>query len=343
MRKPLGVALLFWTGFALITAANLYVAMITHGHSFTRLVLFSVSVWWPWAFAAPAIAWLAERFPIAPVSTRNVLVHVLAAIAAGVGHCAAWIGLTVAIQPFDAMTIQEFGDPFIYSVAARLPSELLIYTATLVAILAADYRRRLREREQSLSAARLHALELQLQPHFLFNTLHSIAALVRGRRDADAIEMITGLSDLLRYTLDRAGRQQVPLEEEAAILRRYLDIQRIRFADRLAVTIEIAADARTAAVPALILQPLAENAIRHGIAKSAAAGRIDVRAFRRDGQLTIEMFNSGSLAAGANGDGIGLRNTTERLEQLYGADQRFELRELGGGVLASLTIPWSEA
>src|ERR1051325_9835983 len=190
MRKPLGVALL--------TAANLYVAMITHGHSFTRLVLFSVSVWWPWAFAAPAIAWLAERFPLAPVSTRNVLVHVLAAIAAGVGHCAAWIGLTVAIQPFDAMTIQEFGDPFIYSVAARLPSELLIYTATLVAILAADYRRRLRESEQSLSAARLHALELQLQPHFLFNTLHSIAALVRGRRDADAIEMITGLSDLLR-------------------------------------------------------------------------------------------------------------------------------------------------
>jgi hypothetical protein len=342
MSKPLGAALVFWTGFALLTAANLYVAMITHGHSFTRLLAFTVSVWWLWAFATPVIAWLAARFPVAPPTTRSLLVHVLAAIVAGVGHCAAWIWLTMAIRPFDAMTIREFGAPFIYAVAARLPSEVLIYTATLVAILAFDYHRRLREREQSLAAARLHALELQLQPHFLFNTLHSIAALVRGRRDSDAIEMITGLSDLLRYTLDRAGRQQVPLEEEAAILRRYLDIQRIRFADRLAVTIDVAAEARTAAVPALILQPLAENAIRHGIARSAAAGRIDVRAFRRDGELTIEMFNSGSLAA-ANGDGIGLQNTVERLRQLYGAAQRFELRELGGGVLASLTIPWSEA
>ena len=124
------------------------------------------------------------------------------------------------------------------------------------------------------------------------------------------------------------------------MLQRYLGIQRVRFADRLDVQIDVAEEARRAAVPTLILQPLAENAIRHGIARAASAGRVEVRAYRRDENLEIEMFNTGSLAGGER-RGIGLTNTIERLRQLYGDAHRFELRERDGGVVAAISIPWS--
>jgi LytS/YehU family sensor histidine kinase len=195
--------------------------------------------------------------------------------------------------------------------------------------------------QASLSNARLHALELQLQPHFLFNTLNTISSLVRTGQNEEAVTMIAGLSDLLRYTLDHAGRQQVTLDEESSMLRRYLEIQKSRFPDRLTFSIDISPDVRHAAVPTFILQPLAENAIRHGIARSAGAGVINVRAFRGDASLRIEMFNSGTLSP-SNGGGIGLANTRERLRQLYGDNQAFSLRQSGDGVVASLRIPWSE-
>jgi LytS/YehU family sensor histidine kinase len=152
--------------------------------------------------------------------------------------------------------------------------------------------------------------------------------------------MIGGLAELLRYALDRAGSQRVTLGEEAEMLRRYLDIQRLRFADRLTVDVEVDDDARGAEVPVLLLQPLAENAIRHGIAPSAGPGRVTVRAGRRNGALRIEMFNSGRLAEPVE-PGIGLSNTVARLQQLYGSEQRFELRGEPGGVTAVVTIPWS--
>ena len=341
VTKPLRVALAFWTAFALLTTVNIYLSMITHGHSFARLFAYELAIWWAWAFALPAVGALGRRFPLEPLTARGILLHLLFATLFGVAHVALWITLTICIRPFDAMTISEFGSNFSPALAARIPSEMLLYLANLGAMLAYDSYTKLRERERSLAQARLHALELQLQPHFLFNTLHSISALVRNGKDDDAIEMIAGLSDILRYTLDRAGRQEVALEEETAILRRYLEIQQVRFRDRLAVTIEVADDARRGAVPALILQPLAENAIRHGIGRTAAAGRIDVRAFRRDGQLAVEIFNSGTLDPAAP-PGIGLRNTEERLRQLYGGGQTFALRSVPGGVLATLSIPWSE-
>ncbi len=341
MTKPLRVALGLWTVFALLATVNLYLSMITHGHSFVRLFAYQLSVWWAWALAAPLIGALGRRFPLEPLTARAVLLHVLFAALFGVAHVALWIGLTIGIRPFDAMTISEFGSNFYPALAARIPSEMLLYLANLGAMLAYDSYLKLRERERSLAQARLDTLELQLQPHFLFNTLHSISALVRNGKDDDAVEVIAGLSDILRYTLDRAGRQEVSLEEETAILRRYLEIQQVRFRDRLTVTIDVADDARRVAVPALILQPLAENAIRHGIGRIAAAGRIDVRAFRRDGQLAIEIYNSGTLSPAAP-RGIGLRNTEERLRQLYGEGQCFELRAVPGGVLASMSIPWSE-
>jgi LytS/YehU family sensor histidine kinase len=224
-------------------------------------------------------------------------------------------------------------------VIVRVPLELILYCGAVAVAHAIQLARQKAELERSLSNARLHALELQIQPHFLFNTLNAVSSLVRARQNDDAVEVIAGLSDLLRYTLDHAGEQRVPLEQEAAMLQRYLGIQRVRFADRLEISIDVADDVRRAAVPTLILQPLAENALRHGIARVASAGRVDVRAFRENGSLQIEMFNTGSL--GRTPRGIGLTNTVERLRQLYGDAQRFDLREHDGGVLATITIPWS--
>ena len=153
--------------------------------------------------------------------------------------------------------------------------------------------------------------------------------------------MLAGLSDLLRYTLDHTGHQRVALEEELAMLRRYLEIQRTRFADRMAFTIDVNADTLRGAIPALLLQPLAENAVRHGLDTSAAGGVINVRAFRRDDRLQIELFNSGKLSADAR-PGIGLTNTRERLQHLYGSVASFRLESTPDGVTATVSIPWSQ-
>jgi two-component system sensor histidine kinase AlgZ len=226
--------------------------------------------------------------------------------------------------------------------------QLCFYCGVLAAHYAAEYYDKFRDRERvaarleiSLSEARLHALELQIQPHFLFNTLNSISALVRTARQHDAVTMIAGLSDLLRYSLDHAGDQRVTLAEELAITERYLEIERLRFPDRMTFEIDAPAELRRATVPTLLLQPLAENAIRHGIARIAAPGRIGIRVARDAARLRIEVFNTGTLAADHRA-GIGLRNTMDRLRHLYRADHRFELRAEAGGVIAAIEIPWSE-
>jgi two-component system, LytTR family, sensor kinase len=193
--------------------------------------------------------------------------------------------------------------------------------------------------EVSLAEARLHALDLQLRPHFLFNTLNSISALVRVARQQEATAMIAGLSELLRYSLEHSGDQQVPLASELAITERYLEIERLRFPDRMTYEIDVDDDVRSACVPTLLLQPLVENAIRHGIATAVARGRITIRAYRDDSWLRIEIFNTGTLASDRR-EGVGLRNTLERLRHLYGERHSFALRPEMGGVLATIQLPW---
>lgn len=321
----------FWTVFALVSALQSWLAVFTHGHSFPLIVLYHLLVWAAWAIFTPIVIRLVERFP--PRRTRNILLHVLAALAMSVTHVAYWVALTVAMRPYDDMGPTNFSPAFMGASIARLPFELIIYLAAMAVAHAMTL-------ERTLGAARLHALELQIQPHFLFNTLNAISSLVRAKQNEEAVEVIAGLSDLLRYTLDHAGAQRVPLEQETAMLQRYLGIQRVRFADRLDVRIDVEDGAGRAAVPTLILQPLAENAIRHGIARVASAGRVVVRAYRRDANLEIEMFNTGTLGNGER-RGIGLTNTIERLRQLYGDAHRFELCERDGGVVAAISIPWS--
>jgi len=334
-------AALFWLGFGLVAGTQVWISMIDHGHYVPLLLAHFILVWAAWFAITAAIFRLTRRFPIIPPTRRNLLIHGLAACVFGIIHSAYWMVLTLTMRPYDRMTATwaqiNIAENFFY----RLPAELVIYAAVAGALQAIEYYTRSSQLQASLTNARLHALELQLQPHFLFNTLNAVASLVRTRKNDEAVTMIAGLSEILRYTLDHEGSQCVPVEAETEMLRRYLEIQRVRFADRMTYTIDVDPAARTAALPTLILQPLAENAIRHGIARSAAAGVVSVKAFRENGCLRVDVGNSGSLAAGDSG-GIGLRNTRERLRQLYGDDHGFSLTQSAEGVVASLRIPWSE-
>lgn len=331
---------LFWVGFTLVSWVQTWISMIDHGHSPLRMLAYQLSVWLSWIAITIGIFKLTERFPLVPPRRASVAVHVSAALLVSIAHVAWWMFLSVTLKPYDDMTAPNFWPIYPRALLTQIILELLLYFGAVAVGHAMSLSRRAKELERSLERARQHALELQIQPHFLFNTLNAVSSLVRARQNDEAVEVIAGLSDLLRYTLDHAGEQRVPLEQETAMLQRYLGIQRVRFPDRLDVRIDVDDDARRAAVPTLILQPLAENAIRHGIARAASAGRVEVRAFRHDDALRIEMFNTGSLDLRRRG--IGLTNTQERLRQLYGAAHEFSLRETSGGVMATISIPWSE-
>jgi len=337
-----------WPLFGILFGFQIQISMLTHHHSWARILSYQVLVWSLWIVYAFAIRALLRVPALARFLMRSVLTHVPVALAFGVTHILLWVGSEFVLVPYDFMNPTNFADRFGQVLLFQLPLEVLLYGLVALAWRLDDAAAQARERERraaqletSLARARLTALELQTQPHFLFNTLNGIGALVRGNQNAEALAMIGGLSDLLRYALDRAGGGTVTLQEEVGTLERYLEIQRIRFADRLVVEVAVAPDTLRAAVPALLLQPLAENAVRHGIARSESPGRIAVRT-RRDGDaLAIEIFNTGRLAA-TRREGIGLSSTTARLAELYGDRARVELAEHDGGVRARVVLPFAE-
>ncbi len=230
---------------------------------------------------------------------------------------------------------------------------LLLACAGAVATYAAHWQERLsrrfseaaRESEQlqaRLDQARLQALRLQLQPHFLFNTLNTITALVH-RDPPSAERMVTGLSELLRVSLGTAGEQEVRLDRELEVLRHYLDIQLVRFSDRLSVRFDIDPAAREAMVPSLLLQPLVENAIKHGITPRVAAGHLHIAVRRRDDTLTLEVLDDGVGTRGSQplSEGVGLGNTRARLASLYGTQQRLDAgARPGAGFSVKIEIPF---
>lgn len=233
----------------------------------------------------------------------------------------------------------------------RFLDELMVYFAILAAGFARDYFRQHRERQEEavqlraqLAEARLSALRMQLNPHFLFNTLHAILPLVE-RDPAGVRRMIVRLSELLRYTLDGSEAPEVPLKQELKFLRSYLEIQQVRLGDRLEVHQEIEPKVLDALVPNLILQPLVENAIKHGVSQVKGTGRIKIRAVREGENLQLSVHDNGpgfSVVRKSNkGQGVGLSNTKARLDQLYGEAQQLVFRETeDGGFLAQITLPF---
>jgi two-component system LytT family sensor kinase len=186
---------------------------------------------------------------------------------------------------------------------------------------------------------------MQLHPHFLFNTLHSISALLH-RDPETADRMIARLGDFLRLTLDNSGAQEVSLQKELEFLKCYLDIERVRFQDRLTTSLDVEPRALDSRVPNLILQPIVENALRHGLSQRAAPGHLEISAKRDNGSLRIQVKDNGPGLSAITGsktnkrEGLGLSNTKARLEQLYGAAHRFSIENApGGGLVVTLEIP----
>ena len=343
----------FWTFFGLLTSTQLYLSLSREGINIElwRILGASLCGWWPWIPATAIVLMLGRRFPVERGNWgRNVPIHFLAAALITIAQGAVF---TYAQQVFSPFGQEGTRRPFWGMLLGRAISQfhyaLIIYAAILGLGTAVRYYFRYREGEfraaqleTRLAQAQLQTLKMQLQPHFLFNTLNGIAGLVRDSRNKAAVDMLAGLSDLLRYTLENAGKQEVPLKEELEFLELYLDIQQMRFSDRLRVDMHVSPETLDAMVPNLILQPLVENAIRHGISKRTASGTVSVKAERDDGLLRITIFDDGpGLTEGKPVEGVGLSNTRARLEQLYGDRQRFTIAERkGGGCEVSLVMPF---
>jgi two-component system LytT family sensor kinase len=293
-----------------------------------------------WVPGSILVLWLAERFPVeGRLWRRNVPAHLLFATAfvfliSGAFHVT-YFSLFVK-NPNQHYTLVATLRWIIYNSSENYG----IYGLLVLLNQVFRYYRRFREGElrtsrlqTQLTRAQLEALKMQLQPHFLFNTLHSISALLH--RDPDAADrMIARLGDFLRLTLENSGAQEVSLQKELEFLTCYLEIERVRFQDRLTTSVEVEPAALDAPVPNLILQPIVENALRHGIAQTRGPGRVEISAKRANGSLRIQVRDNGpGLAAITRPDdglreGLGLSNTRARLEQLYGAAHRFELEKI---------------
>jgi two-component system, LytTR family, sensor kinase len=340
----------FWTVIGLSFASQFYLSSPKFGNaiSWGQAVIWALGDWYVWAILSLPIIWLARNFPLARGEwLRNGLIHLAASGLFSLLYMVlrAWLGLWQSAWAGQTITFMEAFAPLFLK---TFHFNLLIYWVIVSVTHAFDYYRKFQERElqasdleKSLAQAKLQALQMQLNPHFLFNTLHAISALMH--KDVDAAErMIARLSDLLRYALESTDAQEVPLEQELTFLERYLEIEKTRFGERLTLSMKIDPGTLRAQVPNLVLQPLVENAIRHGIEPHAKPGRIEICATREREMLKFEIRDNGAgLTTSHLEEGVGLSNTRARLEQLYGDKHQLNIENSpGGGVRVDLSIPF---
>ena len=336
-----------WTLLAFLSIAQtlLYLSDVGRPVYLRPLVVGRLADWYTCALFTPVLVWLVRGFPVERVTWRRSLpVLALSTLVIVAVKYAVYVPLRARLLPE--------GDPLTYrrALAANFLSETVIFAVVIAVLHSVEFSRRARERERQagalraeLAEARLDALASQLQPHFLFNTLHGISTLMR--RDVDAAdEMLANLSDLLRRTLQRGGgsAHEVTLREERELLDRYLAIMRVRFGPRLEVTVDVDRAAEDALVPRLILQPLVENALQHGVARHAGVGHVAIRAAAERDTLEITVTNGGPADGNTSTvrEGTGLSNTRRRLRELHGDDGRLEAGPLAtGGFLVRLSMP----
>ena len=321
--------------------------------AFGLLLTLNLAYWYSWAALTPAILCITRRFPFDRAWKMAIPIHIVGVVVVTSLH----VVLTVALRMGTYWIIGESLDTWLHEAQEMLflnfDWEMMTYWTIVGVGTALKYLHESRARELSavqletrLVEARLHTLQRQMQPHFLFNTLNTISALMH--RDVDAAdEMIARLSDLLRMSLQRVGVQEVPLKEELDFLSKYLEIEQTRFRDRLTVVFDVQAETLHALVPNLLLQPLVENAIKHGIGTRPTPGQIAVRARINGAMLELDVQDNGvGLSAARLTDfnrGVGLSNTRSRLDHLYGSLHRFEFRQPAeGGLLVCIAIPMAE-
>ena len=347
---PLWISLGLWVGLVGLFAVQ---AAVVNSESWSSSLSRACSFWLLWLFFLPLVMWLSLRFPLEqPKVFLQIGIHLAA--------CALVIALSqVAYRTF--MPLPQLTPDASQAPAKGMGSPgmlaapyILIYLVTMSASVAFAHYRKSQERERRaielearLAQAKLQALRMQINPHFLFNTLNAISSLVHTNpRVAD--DMITDLSELFRVSLENSDNQEIPLSRELELLRCYLAIEQRRFGERLQIERDVDPRILDALVPTLILQPIVENAIRHGIEPQAAVGKIAVRVLRNDNRIKLSVSDNGkkpvdfSLVENKSGRrGIGLANTQARLQQLYGKEQSLSIGqgELGGWTV-EITLPF---
>jgi two-component system, LytTR family, sensor kinase len=372
MAIALGLGLVLGSGIAVLLAVYTYAfddSLVHAGASFGEILLYTLPLCWLWCLAAPLVAFLGRRHPLpAPKWGRSLLFHLAASLVMAtlvLMAAAAWIFLVSSLASRRGASYREILDLYAAEVYTR---EIFIYWVILGASLALVYFRKYRERsmaasrlEAELAKAQIQALRMQLQPHFLFNTLNSIVALVVKKDTDRAVAALHRLADFLRSTLEDSAEPEIPLHKELAFAEQYLGIEQVRFPDRLEVRWEVEAEALAGLVPHLLLQPLLENSLRYAVAQREAGGVIHIRARRRGSRLLLELSDngpgvngtgsqgtrgpgSGAGSGAGSGLGIGLANVRQRLAHLYGEDQSLRTEETAdGGSRAILDLPYRPA
>src|SRR6185503_7393696 len=308
---------------ALLNASTTYLnTRFLRGSADWRAVAFAAILWLAFGAFTPIPYVLARRYPIRREQLfSSILVHLSGALAL----CIAWTSAGVLLAlPLNRRPPQEaFLRYYAYWTLANLPWSVFLYFTVLGSIFAFTYYREARERESQqarlaaqLAEARLGALRMQLNPHFLFNSLNAITVLVRDQKTREASRMLELLSGVLRQVLQNEKRQEVSLDDELRFTEQYLAIEQVRFSDRLQVRWEIEPDVRDSLVPEFILQPLVENAIRHGIAKRSEAGQIEITARELNGDLMLSVQDNGPGYQPTSDAGVGISNTRARLKTL---------------------------
>ena|SRR5579863_3314019 len=344
-----------WGGLGLLDASQTVFVMRAEGmhHRWVRLFVTLFVAWLPWMLATPLVLRLSRRYP--PAQWRELSTwsaHLAACAGIGIVY-AAWVAVwEEALNPW---ALNPGPDPFLELWRHKFSSGLLSYIILYSWILLVDHILRSREQlarqqtetarlNEQLSKAQLNALRRQIEPHFLFNTLNGIAGLVRENRNDAAINMIAGLSDFLRRVVKDSDRQQVPLAEELEFTQKYLEIQKARFAERLQFSVDVPAELLPAQVPSLVLQPMVENAVKHGISQRAQGGTIRIAVSRSNGTLTMCVYNDGPSLPPEwekSQSGIGVSNVRTRLRGLYGDAFELTMRnQKAGGVETSISVPF---
>ncbi len=345
--------ILIWCTAALFDASQTVIMVRAEGRHHPWLPIFETELvsWLPWVLATPLIIFVARRY----ASRRGHSVQAAAAHALcflGVMALAsAWSAvLEMRINPWEHVPLQR---PFVVvwrtAVIDQIVTFAIVYALIVTITLVIASRARIAHQSteaarlnEQLSIAQLAALRRQMEPHFMFNTLNSITALVRDHRNDDAVRMIVGLSEFLRRASEDSHGAQVALSDEVEYLQRYIDIQKVRFGDRINFSVSIPPQLMQTKVPTLFLQPLVENAIKHGITKRVSGGAIRVTGSRLGDQLQLCVYNDGpTLAADwqATGGGIGIENLRTRLAILYPGQCDLLLRVANGGAEVVVTLP----
>jgi sensor histidine kinase YesM len=346
----------FWSAGAVFEATQSVFIQHALGKRGGEPLLFvtEVAAWLPWALATPFIIELARRRPLVPNPTARVFaVHLTALLAISMAAQAWSSALQMLFNPWAHRRAPTFWDTLNHTLIFHGLICIFAYALILAITYLIDSRdkvaRKVTEAAQlsdELSKAQLATLRRQMEPHFIFNTLNSIAGLVRDNQKAAAVGMIVGLSEMLRRASQDFSKPEVTLAEEVEYLQRYIDIQKVRFGERLKYSVHIPATLMNAQVPSLLLQPLVENAIKHGLAARVAGGELRVEVARKGAALFISVYNDGPHFAAdwqSKSAGVGLANLRKRLQIMHGDGADLLVSNVAaGGVEVVVTLPMAD-